>query len=58
MQVRKGIHMRHPADTLTVEDWQERVADYRERNLTEMLKYAETKLAQAKKAGRYRKESK
>jgi hypothetical protein len=46
---------RHPADTLTYEDWLERVADYRERNLLEMLKYAEKKAAQALKAGRRRK---
>lgn len=46
---------RHPTDTLTVEDWQERIDDYRARGLTEMLKYAITKHAQATKAKRYRK---
>lgn len=50
-----ALGMRHAPDTLTVEDWQERVDDYRARNLLEMLKYAEKKLAQARKAGRYRK---
>lgn len=46
---------RHPADTLTYEDWLERCADYRARNLGEMLKYAEKKRDQALKAGRRRK---
>jgi len=47
---------RHAPDTLTVEDWQERITDYRERNLGEMLKYALKKQEQARKAGRHRKD--
>lgn len=46
---------RHPADTFTVEDWQERIDDYRANNLGEMLKWALKKQEQARKARRYRK---
>lgn len=53
-----AIGPRHPADTKTVEDWQEKVDEYEARGLTEMLKWAKTKLAQARKAGRYREETK
>lgn len=47
---------RHPADTMTVEEWQVRVNDYRARGLGEMLKYALKKQEQARKAGRHRKD--
>lgn len=46
---------RHPADTMAYEDWVERCADYRTRELWEMLKYAEGKRDAALKAKRFRK---